>query len=260
MNKVIGIIRNVLFWILIFIAVFMMVFTIVSVSVFDNSERSIFGCNLYIVQSDSMSKTDFDAGDLIISKKVKDPSKLKEGDIISYISQNSDSFGETITHKIRSKTIDAEGNPGFITYGTTTGVDDSTVVTYNYILGKYSGKIPNLGTFFFFLKQPQGYIICIFIPFVILILIQGLNCIKIFRKYKQEQLADMQAQRDQIEEERRQSAEMLKELQALKAQLAEKNQDLETSVEDDSNTEEDNATEENVDEEKNEVEDSSDEK
>lgn len=67
-----------------------------------------------------MSKTDFDAGDLVLVKEVKDYSTLKEGDIISYISQNTENYGEVVTHKIRRITTDVSGEPGFITYGTTT--------------------------------------------------------------------------------------------------------------------------------------------
>ena len=170
-----------------------------------------------------MSKTDFDAGDLILAKEV-DPATLKEGDIITYISQNPESYGETDTHMIRTLTTVASGNPGFITYGTTTGTDDQTIVTYPYILGKYEKALPNVGNFFMFLKTPQGYLVCIFIPFMLLILYQGLNCIKLFRRYKQEQTAEMEAEKAQIEADRAENAKMLEELQALKAQLQQQQQ------------------------------------
>lgn len=62
----------------------------------------------------------------------------------------------------------------------------------------------------------------ILIPFLLLILIQGLNCIKLFRRYKREQMAEMQAEREKLEAERAESQKMMEELQALKAQLAEK--------------------------------------
>ena len=159
MKKAIGIIKTTLVWLLVALAVFMMIFTVISVTTFNRNDRDIFGYKAYIVNSDSMAKTDFDAGSLIFVKEV-DPSTLKEGDIITYISQNTESFGETITHKIRKVTTDAEGNPGFITYGTTTGTDDDTVVTYPYILGKYELALPFVGHFFNFLKTPQGYIVC----------------------------------------------------------------------------------------------------
>lgn len=94
-----------------------MIFTIVSVNIFDRNDRSIFGCKAFIVLSDSMSKTDFKAGDIIVLKVV-DPSALQVDDIISFQSTDENSYGEIITHKIRKLTKDENGNPGFITYGT----------------------------------------------------------------------------------------------------------------------------------------------
>lgn len=221
MKKVLNIIKNIFVWLMVALAVCMMIFTVVSVNTFDRSDRSLFGFKAFIVLSDSMSKTDFDAGDLVLVKEV-DPSTLKEGDIIAYTSQNTSNYGETVTHKIRKLTTDASGEPGFITYGTTTDTDDETVVTYPYVLGKYKTNIPKVGRFFMFLKTTPGYIVCILIPFLLLILIQGLNCIKLFRRYKLEQMAEMQEERAKIEEERAESQKMMAELLALKAQLAEK--------------------------------------
>lgn len=219
MKKALNIIKNIFVWLLVALSVFMMIFTVVSVNTFNRNDRSLFGYKAYIVMSDSMSKTDFDAGDLILVKEV-DPTTLKEGDIIAYISQNSGNYGETVTHKIRRLTTDGEGNPGFITYGTTTDTDDEMVVTYPYIQGKYESAIPKIGTFFQFLRTTQGYIVCILIPFLLLILYQGLNCIRIFRMYKAEQMAELQAEKDALEAQRKQSEAMLAELQALRAQLS----------------------------------------
>ena len=219
MKRALNIIKNILVWLMVALAVCMMVFTIVSVNTFDRSDRSLFGFKAFIVLSDSMSKTDFDAGDLVLVKEV-DPSTLKEGDIIAYTSQNTSNYGETVTHKIRKLTTDASGELGFITYGTTTDTDDETVVTYPYVLGKYKTNIPKVGRFFMFLKTTPGYIVCILIPFLLLILIQGLNCIRLFRRYKLEQMAEMKEERAKIEEERAESQKMMAELLALKAQLA----------------------------------------
>lgn len=223
MKKSWKIISTALVWIVVVIAVLMMIFTIVSVNTFDRNDRDIFGFRCYIVLSDSMSATDFDAGDLVLVKEV-DPTTLKEGDIIAYQSQNSENYGQTVTHKIRSKTTDANGNPGFITYGTTTGVDDETVVTYPFILGKYQTALPKVGTFFQFLKTPQGYIVCILIPFLLLIIYQGLNCVKIFKMYKAEQMAELQAEKDALEAQRKQSEDMMAQLLAMQQQMAAQNQ------------------------------------
>lgn len=219
MKKVMTIIKNIITWCVIVAAVFMMIFTIVSVNTFDRANRSLFGYKAFIVLSDSMSATDFNAGDLVLVRQV-DPRELKEGDIIAFTSQSVSSFGETVTHKIRARITDENGNPAFVTYGTTTGTDDETPVTFPFILGRYEHKLPKVGLFFNFLKTVPGYICCILVPFVILILIQLVNFIRIFRAYKKEQMDELQEERERLEEERRQSAEMMNELMALKAELA----------------------------------------
>lgn len=221
MKKALQIIKTILVWLIVAVAVVMMIFTLISVNTFDQTDRNIFGFKFFIVTSDSMSATDFDAGDIAISKNV-DPKTLKEGDIITFLSQDPDSFGEVITHKIRRLTTDANGRPGFVTYGTTTDNDDKTVVTHEYVVGQYVGRIPKVGLFFQFLKTTPGYIICILIPFLLLILSQGLNCVRLFRQYRKEQMEEMKAERAKIEEERAESQRMMAELMELKAQLAKK--------------------------------------
>ena len=217
MKKVLHITKNILVWLVVALAVGMMIFTVVSVNTFDRNDRSLFGYKAFIVKSDSMSKTDFNAGDLIFTKEV-DPATLKAGDIISYQSTNTENYGEVVTHKIRELTKDAEGNPGFITYGTTTDTDDENIVTYSFVLGKYQTKLPGVGRFFQFLRTTPGYIVCIFLPFLLLILVQGINSIRLFKRYKQEQLAEIEAQREQ------ERAELAEERRRLEAQQAESQQ------------------------------------
>lgn len=218
MKKVGKVIVNILMWILILLAVCMMIFTIVSTRTFNNRSRTLFGYNAFIVLSDSMSKTDFSAGDVVLVKET-DPATLKAGDIIAYESQNTDNYGAVVTHKIRKLTTDANGNPGFITYGTTTNTNDETVVTYANVIGKYEKRIPKAGKFFQFLKTTPGYILCIFIPFFILILIQVLHSIRLFRIYKKEQMEEIQKERTSLEAERAESKKIYNELQELKTKL-----------------------------------------
>ena len=232
MKKALNIIKSIFTWLVVALAVCMMIFTVVSVNTFDRNDRSIFGYKMFIVLSDVLVVTDsmsavkdapdhggyFDAGDLVLSKEV-DPSTLKPGDIISYQSTNTENYGETVTHMIRELTTDAEGNPGFITYGTTTDTNDENIVTYSFVLGKYQTKLPGVGKFFQFLKTTPGYIVCIFLPFLILILMQGINSIRLFRKYKKEQQDELQAEKDKIEADRAETQKMMAELLAMKAQM-----------------------------------------
>ena len=215
MKKALKIISSILVWTLVIVTVGVMIFTIISVNTFDKSDRSVFGYKFFIVRSDSMSATDFKAGDIVFVKET-DPATLKVGDVIAFVSQDPNNLGNTVTHKIREKTTDAEGTPAFVTYGTTTDTNDETLVTYQYVLGKYTGKIPSVGSFFQFLKTTRGYVLCIFVPFVLLVAYEAFNCVLLFRKYKKEQ-------NDKLEKERKQSAEMQKEIEELRSQLAAKN-------------------------------------
>lgn len=230
MKKVFHIIKNIFVWLVVALAVCMMIFTVVSVNTFGRTDRSIFGYKAFIVLSDSMSKTDFNAGDLVLVKEV-DPATLKAGDIISYQSTNTENYGEVVTHKIRELTTDAEGNPGFVTYGTTTDQNDENIFTYSFVLGKYQTKLPGVGKFFQFLKTTPGYIVCIFLPFLLLILVQGVNSIRLFRQYKKEQLAELEAEREKeraemaaerqrLEEQQAESQKMMAELLKLKNELS----------------------------------------
>ena len=147
---------------------------------------------------------------------------VQPGDIIAFTSQDSANFGETVTHKIRSLTTDPDGQPAFITYGTTTDTDDEMPVTYPYVLGKYEKCLSGVGNFFQFLKTTPGYILCIFLPFFLLILMEGINCVRLFKRYKSEEQREIQAQQANLERQREENQRMMQELMEMKARLEEK--------------------------------------
>lgn len=233
-KKILNISSKVIAWLLVAFTVFMMVFTIITVTTVDKNERSIFGVRFYIVQTDSMSLSEnnkdmevhFNAGDIILVKDVEDKTALKEGDIIAFMSMNEISYGETVTHMIREVKKTEDGKVlGYVTYGTNTGTSDEALVEPDYIIGQYSGKLSGVGNFFAFVKSTPGYIICILVPFLLLILYNGVNVIRLFRKYKREQMEAMQAERDKIDAERAEAQRMMAELLELKAQLAKKEEE-----------------------------------
>lgn len=171
----------------------MVVLTLFTVSTVDRNERSIFGTHFYIVRTDSMSlseknkddKVHFNAGDVILIQKVKDASALAVGDVIAFISANRDSYGETITHRIRSVKTGENGEVlGYETYGTKTGVSDEATVTPSAVLGRYVGKIPNLGKYFALMRTPRGYFTFILFPFLILILYHSVNTARLYALYR----------------------------------------------------------------------------
>ena len=215
MKKLFNAVMSVLSTLMMILAVCVMVFTIISVNTFNRQDRSLMGYKAFIVLSDSMAATDFDAGDLVLTKDVN-PDTLQAGDIIAYISENPDNYGEVITHKIRS--VNSDGT--FTTYGTTTDTDDIYPVSWEQVLGKYERAIPKVGAFFNFLKTTPGYICCIFVPFAILIMMQGLNTAKLFKQYKREQQEDIDRQKAELEQERLETKKMMEELLAMKKEMA----------------------------------------
>ena len=59
----------------------------------------------------------------------------------------------------------------------------------------------------------------ILVPFLLLIVYQGLNCVKVFRMYKAEQMAELQAEKDALEAQKKQSEDMMAQLLAIQQQL-----------------------------------------
>lgn len=224
-------IKTILTWSIVALSVIMVIFTIFTVTTLNREDRGIFGFKFLIVTSDSMKKTDFDAGDLIFIKKIKDPSTLQPGDIISFISTNPDNAGSIVTHKIRRLAEDSRGNPGFVTYGTSTDTDDERIVLYKNVIGLYRGRIPDAGYFFSFLRTPLGYVLCILIPFLLLIGSQAYQTIQLLRENKKEEREQMENELEKLRLEQEKNEQMIAELQKLaqnlKKELDETNTDTE---------------------------------
>lgn len=233
MKKALNIISNIFTFVLMGVALFAVIFTVFTqravsttteennANEVDNSERSLFGCKFFIVLSDSMSATDFSAGDMIVSKEV-DPNTLREGDIITFYSQDTKSFGEIVTHKIREVKYDEEGNLlGFITYGTTTGTNDEALAEPSLIIGKYTRKLPKVGYFIQFMKTPIAYIFFVAVPFILIIGHEVIRVVKIINANKREKLKQESEQRGKLlDEERLRNEQMQRELEELRKQLA----------------------------------------
>lgn len=175
----ITVIQKVLSWTIISIAIICTLIVGLTLITAKDNGYKMFGYRFYVATSDSMAKTDFKSGDLIICKSV-DVESLEEGDIITFVSDSVYSYGETVTHKIKRVTKDVNGNRAFETYGTTTGVSDDALATK--IVGEYVGKIPNVGYFLNFIKKPAGYISFVFLPFAVIITIQAIECVKMIKK------------------------------------------------------------------------------
>ena len=215
MKKALHIASRVVTILILIFAVAVMLFTVISVNTV-GKDADFLGYKPYIVLSDSMKDT-FAVGDLSVSVQT-DPETLEPGDIITFTSIDPSNYGTVITHKIREIT-EYEGEPAFVTYGTTTGVDDSYPVPFDNVIGEYKFRLPKMGYFFEFLTTPAGYVTVILIPFLVLIALQGAKFFRLVRQYRAEQQAELDTQRAQAAAELEEARRMKEELERLKAQL-----------------------------------------
>ena len=184
-------ILNVFAWVSFFIALIVAVTVLLSTFSGSKNGKPVFGYKMLIVESDSMSKSEisqdekiyFNANDLIFIKQVKDVSKIKVGDVITFISYNPESKGKTVSHKVRSIKTSSSGEIlGFETYGINTGASDQVIVDPSTIIGKYAGKSASLGRLFKYFKTPAGYFTSILIPCVLLIIFFSIKVGKMIAK------------------------------------------------------------------------------
>ena len=195
-KKALKITGNVLTVAVAILVVIMTALTVFSMVFNRDGTASVFGVQAYVVQSDSMTP-EFAAGDVIFSEEVN-PEELVAGDIITFISRDSASYGQTITHCIREVTT-YNGELAFITYGIATGVDDGTPAAASDVLGRYTFRIAGLGSFFEFLKSVPGYIVCILLPFLVIIGLQIANIVSAVRAARAEKAAAAAAERSRVE-------------------------------------------------------------
>ena len=215
MKKALDIAVRIITTVILIFSVCVMIFTVISVNTV-GKDADFLGYKPYIVLSDSMKDT-FAVGDLSVSAQA-DPETLEPGDIITFTSIDPSNYGSVVTHKIREIT-EYEGEPAFVTYGTTTGVDDSYPVPFDNVIGEYKFRLPKMGYFFEFLTTPAGYVTVILIPFLVLIALQVAKFFRLVRQYRAEQQAELDTQRAQAAAELEEARRMKEELERLKAQL-----------------------------------------
>lgn len=216
MKKALNIAGKIVTILILIFAILVMIFTVISVNTVGQDKSSLFGYKPNIVLSDSMQDT-FEVGDLEISKQM-DVSTLEVGDIITFTSIDPASYGSVVTHKIRAITK-YEGEPAFVTYGTTTGVDDPYPVPFDNVIGQYQFRLPKMGYFFQFLKTPAGYFTVILIPFLLLIVLQAVKFFRLAKQYKAEQQAEIAAQRAEAQAQLQEAQQMKEELKRLREQM-----------------------------------------
>src|SRR4051794_26864455 len=126
----------------------------------------LIGGESFVVLSGSMEPT-IGVGDLTVVIPVK-PTDLQPGDIITY--RTTVQPDVVVTHRLMSKETDDQGRLTFETRGDANQVSDSVGVDSNTVLGRVAYSIPKLGYLVEFARQPQGKLLLVAIPALLLVL------------------------------------------------------------------------------------------
>jgi signal peptidase I len=142
--------------------------------------------------------------DALIAVQQIDPSKLQEGDIITFYSRDPSLDGAVNTHRIVS--IEEEnGQYLFTTRGDANNVDDHYTTLEEDLIGKVVFISYPLGKLTRLISNPLIFIPIVLIPLAVLLLINLRNTISLARRIAKEE--EEQAVREAVEALRRKRAE-----------------------------------------------------
>lgn len=162
---------------------------------------SFFGWKPFIVLSGSM-ETEIYAGDVAVVKE-EDTMNLKKGDIIAFKSGDI-----IITHRIYD-IIQEDGETKYITKGDNNNAEDNGYVLPEQIEGVYQFKISRLGNLAMFVQTPTGMLICLSIPFIILVLVQMIDSRR-NQKYMEEKGNKQKSMEEEIARLKKENEELMK--------------------------------------------------
>lgn len=133
---------------------------------------------LYTIISGSM-EPNVSIYDVVIAVE-QDMDKIKVGDVITFISNWDINYGKTITHRVIGIDKTATGEIQLTTKGDNNPTPDGGNVTKSNLVGKVVGRLPQLGRLQFFLATKMGWFLVVFIPAMIIIIV---DTMKIFKLY-----------------------------------------------------------------------------
>lgn len=177
--KIIGkIISWVLFIILLIAAVFLLYYYIATKNYAAKGPGHEPKFSIYTIVSGSMYP-EIKVYDAVINVKANRPSDIKVGDVITFISTSITTPGTTITHRVIGIVTDENGAICYQTQGDFNTVADQACAKFHNVIGKVVIIIPQLGRVQVFLATKGGWIICILIPALIIIVRDVLRITKL---------------------------------------------------------------------------------
>ena len=159
-------------WILTALLIVVLVFcVIVVVRVKNTNKPFLFGYATFYVVSGSMDPT-IKVGDVILIERVSSPEDLEKGDIITFHGRGGNLAGKVVTHRIIS---DGVVNGKITTCGDANhGIADDPI-TYDDVIGRYVKTSVALTTVYMAFTSKYGFLFIVFIPLLILLIVQIVN-------------------------------------------------------------------------------------
>ena len=158
---------------------------------------NIFGYKILQVMSGSMSG-EFETGDTILIKEIKEESDLKIGDVITYrIAKNT-----LVTHRIVNITKIGE-NLNYTLNGDANNVEDSEKILFSSIEGIYVKKLILIGKIISFMQKPYGMVIIFVVPILLILYIINAERTKEIKRNKRREkrlIYEMQYTKEQLGE------------------------------------------------------------
>lgn len=151
------------------------------VTTYRGNVPNIFGYYFLRVVSSSMEPVISD-GDCIISKST-DTDKIKEGDIITFFSEDPAIYNHLNTHRVEDIIENSDGTKEFITKGDANTEQDIYSVGEDRVLGVYVGDIflgKVISKGFELLSDRKAYFAVIILPILICLSISVIDVFKIF--------------------------------------------------------------------------------
>lgn len=166
-----------------------------------NEVPSFGGKTCFIVLTDSMYP-DIQSGDLIICDVAK-AEDVQLGDVISFFDPAGNGTS-VVTHQVIE--ILSEDGLQFRTKGINNNTEDRELVPAGSVIGVYQFRIPSAGNVAMFMQTTAGLIVCVILPMLLLV---GYDMLR-RRKYEKSRQQD--------------TAALLAELEALKAEREAQNE------------------------------------
>lgn len=207
-----------IFALLMLVAAFLIYYVIATNIYASKGEKFKPIISLYTIISGSMLPT-IKVYDVVVNLRIDDPAKLKEGDVITFISQSKINYGETITHRINKITYE-NGTYYFTTKGDNNLVPDESPVEYGNVIGKVILKIPQLGQAQFFLLKQGSKLFLVLIPSFGILIYDLLKMLNLFdTKKKVDKSLEEKDNKMSKEEEEKLKNEIINRLENKKQEL-----------------------------------------